>query len=132
MLENTLATGEAIDEAAVAWGGRGGGVEIRPRWQVAGQRLRRGIVFLNVAGLLLFAVALRCRDLGNLPGINGDEAWYGVQAELLLRSERISPRTPSGNLLNPLFFAPQFALHAIFQPSFALLRTRRRSADCWR
>ena len=39
-----------------------------------------------------------------------------------MRGEPIPWRTPSGNLLNPLFFGPQLALHAIFPPSFALLR----------
>jgi hypothetical protein len=65
---------------------------------------------------------LRCRDLGNLPGVNGDEAWYGVQAELLLHGDPVAWRTPSGNLLNPLFFLPQLAMHAMFEPSFAVLR----------
>ena len=72
--------------------------------------------------LLAVAVWLRCRDLGNLPGANGDEAWYGVQAELLLHGEPISWHTPTGNWLNPLWFGPQLLLHRIFQPSFGLLR----------
>jgi hypothetical protein len=80
------------------------------------------LVSLNVLGLILLSTVLRCRDLGNLPGINGDEAWYGVQAELCLRGEPIPWRTPSGNLLNPLFFGPELAMHAIFNPSFVLLR----------
>ena len=84
--------------------------------------LWRLLVTANVLGLILLATLLRCRDLGNLPGINGDEAWYGVQAELCLRGEPIPWRTPSGNLLNPLFFGPQLAMHALFGPSFALLR----------
>ncbi len=82
-----------------------------------------GFVLLNVAGLMLGAAVLRCDGLSNLPGVNGDEAWYGVQAELVLRGAQIPWRTPSGNLLNPFFFAPQLAMHAAFQPSFAVLRT---------
>jgi hypothetical protein len=86
------------------------------------ERFWKWFVALNVVGLLIAAVDLRCAGLGNLPGINGDEAWYGVQAELFLHGERIPWRTPSGNLLNPLFFMPQVVLHAFVQPSFALLR----------
>src|SRR5262245_15822781 len=81
----------------------------------------RGLIGLNIVALLAVAVWFRCRDLGNLPGVNGDEAWYGVQAELWLRGEPVAWRTPTGNLLNPLFFWPQVALHAIFEPSFGLL-----------
>ncbi len=86
-------------------------------------KLLRWFIGLNIAGLLIVAVWFRCRELGNLPGVNGDEAWYGVQAELVLRGEPITWRTPTGNALNPLFFGPQILLHAMFEPSFALLRT---------
>ena len=87
-----------------------------------GRRFWRLFVSANMLGLICYATVLRCRDLANLPGINGDEAWYGVQAELCVRGEPIPWRTPSGNLLNPLFFGPQLALHSVFPPSFALLR----------
>ncbi|HEX3998872.1 MAG TPA: hypothetical protein VHX65_10005 [Pirellulales bacterium] len=93
------------------------------RWPSFGPPMRRWATALNVIGLLLLAVVCRCRDLGNLPGVNGDEAWYGVQAELLLHDRPIPWRTPSGNLLNPLFFVPQLAIHAIFKPSFVVLRS---------
>jgi hypothetical protein len=79
-------------------------------------------VQVNLIGLVVVGIWFRCRDLGNIPGINGDEAWYGVQAELVLRGQPIEWRTPTGNLLNPLFFGPQLLLHAMFEPSFTLLR----------
>jgi hypothetical protein len=82
----------------------------------------RWFVLLNLVGLVVVAIWFRCHALGNLPGINGDEAWYGVQAELVLHGQPIAWRTPTGNLLNPLFFGPQLLLHAMFEPSFALLR----------
>ena len=72
--------------------------------------------------MIAVAVWFRCHDLGNLPGVNGDEAWYGVQAELVLHGQPITWHTPTGNLLNPLFFGPQLLLHALFEPSFGLLR----------
>src|ERR1700693_6331537 len=87
----------------------------KPRW-------RRWLLWLNVAGLLAMSVWFRCRDLGNIPGINGDEAWYGVQAQNWLHAGQVDWRTPTGNLLNPLFFWPQVALHSLFEPSFAVLR----------
>jgi hypothetical protein len=77
---------------------------------------------LNLVGLLAVGIWFRCRDLNNMPGVNGDESWYGVQAELVLRGQPIEWRTPTGNLLNPLFFAPQLLLHAVFESSFVLLR----------
>ncbi len=82
----------------------------------------RRFVQVNVLAIIAVAVWFRCRDLGRLPGVNGDEAWYGVQAELVLHGQPIDWRTPTGNLLNPLFFGPQLLLHALFEPSFALLR----------
>lgn len=61
--------------------------------------------------------------LGNVPGINGDEAWMGVQAVKALHGDTtLSLRTPTGNLLNWFFFVPQLAAHAIAAPSFGLLR----------
>jgi hypothetical protein len=83
----------------------------------------RWLLCLNLVALIAVSIWFRCRDLGNMPGINGDEAWYGVQAELVLHGEPITWRTPTGNLLNPLFFGPQLLLHAVFEPSFALLRS---------
>ena len=72
--------------------------------------------------LLATSVWFRCRDLSRVPGINGDEAWYGAQAELVLRGVPVAWRTPTGNLLNPFFFGPVLLLHAIWPPSFGLLR----------
>lgn len=118
MSDSSIAIAESIDaerhRAAAP-------VRAVARHGVAG-RIWRCAVWLNVAALIAFGVMLRCRDLGNIPGINGDEAWYGVQAELLLHGESPAWRTPSGNLLNPLFFIPQVALNAIFGPAFVVLR----------
>lgn len=81
------------------------------------------LIALNVLGLLVVAVILRVMKLGNIPGVNGDEAWMGVQAmEALHGVEGISWRTPTGNPLNFFFFLPELALHALWAPSFALLR----------
>jgi hypothetical protein len=77
---------------------------------------------LFIAILLLASFWFRCRDLATIPGINGDEAWYGAVAMDLLGGEAISWRTPPGNPLNPFFFLPVVGLHVFFPPSIALLR----------
>ncbi|HKD36439.1 MAG TPA: hypothetical protein VKB78_06550, partial [Pirellulales bacterium] len=85
-------------------------------------KLFRVLVAANIIALIATAVWFRCRDLGNMPGVNGDEAWYGVQAESVLHGEPITWRTPTGNLLNPFFFGPQMLVHMICPPSFSALR----------
>ena len=72
--------------------------------------------------LLAVAVWFRAWDLGRLPGVNGDEAWSGVQAERILRGQCVAARTPTGNPLNPFFMIPQVALHGVAEPSFTVLR----------
>jgi hypothetical protein len=52
--------------------------------------------------LLLWALADRIYALGRWPGINGDEAWYGVQLLRGFGGDLSSWRTPSGNLPGPL------------------------------
>ncbi len=76
-------------------------------------------------GCVLLAVALGFRlwKLGSVPGINGDEAWYGVQAMLWLRGESVSWRTPTGNPMNPFYFAPLAAVHAMWGVGFWQLRS---------
>ena len=77
---------------------------------------------LNGVALLIVAVALRAWHLGNIPGVNGDEAWSGVQAARLLAGESVAWRTPHGNPLNLFLILPLAGLQAIFPPSFTLLR----------
>ncbi len=73
---------------------------------------------------LLFALAvwLRAVDLAAIPGLNGDEAWYGVQAQRWWAGEPVAWRTPTGNPINPFFFLPTLLLAGWFPPSVALLR----------
>jgi hypothetical protein len=60
--------------------------------------------------------------LDHVPGVNGDEAWGGVQAARMAAGEVFSWRTPTGNPLNPFFFLPLAALHAAWPASIELLR----------
>jgi hypothetical protein len=87
------------------------------------KKLIAGIIGINLIGLMLTAVWFRCYRLENIPGLNGDEAWYGVQAVEMLRGGEVSWQTPTGNPLNPLFIGPLILLHCLFQPSIVLLRS---------
>lgn len=70
------------------------------------------------------AVLARCHALSNIPGLNGDEAWYGVQAWSLAQGQgALGWRTPTGNPINPLFFGPLTLLHGWLLPSITLLRS---------
>ncbi len=75
-----------------------------------------------VAGLCIAAIAMRVYALGRLPGINGDEAWAGVQAQLWAAGTIAEWRTPSGNLPGPIQLGEMRLLHMGFEPSFTLLR----------
>jgi len=88
-------------------------------------RLKPGEILwtLNVLALLAAAVWFRCRSLENIPGTNGDEAWYGVVTLQMLTEGRFQPQTPTGNPLNWFFFGPLVLLHVFFPPSIALLRS---------
>jgi len=62
--------------------------------------------------------------LENIPGLNGDEAWYGVQAWWMLHGGAAGGwQTPTGNPINPLFLGPLALLHLWFSPSICLLRS---------
>ncbi len=81
------------------------------------------IIVINLIGLLLAAVWFRCCLLGNIPGLNGDEAWYGARAIDMLRGTPVPWQTPTGNPLSPLFIGPVIALNWWFWPSVVLLRS---------
>ena len=72
-------------------------------WKLVANRAAKVLIIVNCIAILTFAVWLRCWRLGTIPGINGDEAWYGVQAQSVLHGESIAWRTPTGNPLNPFF-----------------------------
>jgi hypothetical protein len=79
--------------------------------------------FWILLGLLLFfAILLRVVQLGHVPGVNGDEAFWEFQTSRLLRGESFLARSLTGNPLNPFFVLPAAFLTAVFSPSFAWLR----------
>lgn len=80
---------------------------------------------LVVAAIAMIAasVCLRVWRLDWIPGLSGDEAWYGAQAESLLSGQSFSWRTPTGNLINPFFLGLVVAAHAFGGPDIGLLRS---------
>lgn len=96
-----------------------------PNPKTARRRITPAQVFLavNVAGLCLVALWFRCRSLENIPGTNGDEAWYGVKALRLLWGQEFCLQTPTRNPMNPFFYGPIVLLHTCFPPSIRLLRS---------
>jgi hypothetical protein len=73
--------------------------------------------------LLGLSIFLRLWHLGNIPGMDGDEADYGVRSLAIIHGRPIAWFTSNGNFLNMLFYGPCILLHRIFPPSFALIRS---------
>jgi len=82
----------------------------------------RWLLAINALALVLVAVWFRARGLENIPGTNGDEAWYGVQALEILDGRQWYVQTPTGNLPNPFFLGPVVLLHTFLRPSMVVLR----------
>lgn len=72
--------------------------------------------------IIAIAIIFRIYALDRLPGLNGDEAWYGVQAQRWAGGEALRWRTPSGNLPGPVQIGWMLVLQPIFTPSVTLLR----------
>jgi hypothetical protein len=81
----------------------------------------RKVLFCYLPFIVLFILAILVRTLwlGNIPGINGDESWYGLQ---VVGNNSISWFTPTGNPLNPFYIIPLWLFHQIFPPAFWVLR----------
>lgn len=80
--------------------------------------------FAAVAAFAILAVSLTFRLLwlDRLPGINGDEAWYGSQILRCVRGLQWSGWTPTGLPINPLLFITEWLLLNCFEPNFWVLR----------
>lgn len=83
----------------------------------------RRMAALTAACTVACGIAFRIVDLGQLPGLNGDEAWYGAWAVDFLAGNEVPWRTPTGNPVNLLFLGPQVVLHAVAPRGVTLLRS---------
>lgn len=72
--------------------------------------------------VLALALAARLVWLDTLPGVNGDEAWYGLWIETALRDRVWGGATPTGNLPNPFFLVPLGIVQALAPPAPWVLR----------
>ncbi len=77
------------------------------------------IQFCLIFMVLIIGISFRGLWLENIPGINGDEAWYGLQ---LRASDPIAWHTPTGNILNPFHMIPLALFQWIFPDGFLALR----------
>jgi hypothetical protein len=93
---------------------------------MSGARTREALEALSWIGCALTLAAamwLRLVDIDHLPGINGDEAFYGVHAlDWLAGSPLSSLRTGRNLPMNALFFGPVVLFHRLFAPSVLTLR----------
>jgi hypothetical protein len=78
-------------------------------------RLGVGLALL----LVLLSIVFRTAALGRLPGLNGDEAYYGVAMLNLRDGNPQTLRTASGLPFNPCYAIPVYLLH-LGQPTPAL------------
>jgi len=77
---------------------------------------------INIILLLAVSIFLRVAALDHIPGMYGDEAWYGVQMKQLYYDGSCAWRTPNGNPLNPFFSGIIFILQLFFPPHILVLR----------
>jgi hypothetical protein len=77
----------------------------------------------SAVAMLIVSIGFRCRSLDNIPGVNGDEAWYGLRAMEILQGHAWNVVTPTGNVPNPLFLCPLVLLHLALRPAIWVLRS---------
>jgi hypothetical protein len=82
------------------------------------ERVAYGVWLAVLAG----AVAARTVELGRWPGLNGDEAWYGVNVLEFLNGGTPFLHTGVGNPLSPIHSGLLLLLSTVFEPSPGLLR----------
>jgi hypothetical protein len=85
-------------------------------------RSERVIASVVVTALLGTAVVFRSMGLSSVPGVSGDEGWWGVQALAWLSGQRYETRTTSGNPTDLFHLIPVAWMHTIVPPSFFALR----------
>jgi hypothetical protein len=82
-----------------------------------------GVLLISLyGGILVLGLLARFLWLDSLPGVNGDEAWYGLWVEGLLRDHAWGGKTLTGSFPNPFFLAPLAIVQAIAEPAPWVLR----------
>ena len=86
------------------------------------ETLQRRVEAIVVTGLLGIAVCFRLMRLSSVPGISGDEGWWGINALNWLSGRPYEAHTTSGNPTDLFFLVPVALVHYLAPPSFLLLR----------
>jgi len=81
---------------------------------------------IQIVALLACATFFRFWKIGNIPGVNGDEAYLAFRSLRLLRGEffhsTLDRSTYADVIQNVFYSIPLAALHLIFDPSIVLMR----------
>lgn len=73
--------------------------------------------------IILFSMLFRLVGLDHIPGLNGDEAWYGIQAMSISQGHPWELWAPSARpLINIFLLLPLLFLHLFFDPAFWVVR----------
>lgn len=89
---------------------------------MSGARMIRWVLIANLIAIGVIAIWLRIFSLESIPLHNIDESNIGLQGLKLLRGERFSWTTTSGNLVDPFLVVLQAPLQALLGPSLLALR----------
>jgi hypothetical protein len=82
-----------------------------------------GVLLISLYGVMLsLALLARFIWLDSVPGVNGDEAWYGVWVEKLLQGKLWNGMGQTGILPNPFYIIPLAAVQAMADPAPWVLR----------
>lgn len=82
----------------------------------------RLIVSALIVALLGTAICFRLMYLSSMPGVSGDEGWWGVQANAWASGRPYEATTTSGNPIDLFFLVPVALVHELAPPSFLVLR----------
>ncbi|MFO0959376.1 MAG: hypothetical protein U0800_18405 [Isosphaeraceae bacterium] len=78
--------------------------------------------FVGTTLLLAAALMARVAYLETIPGVSGDEAWYGVQMGRVQAGQSYETRTPTGLPLNPFYAWWEAPLLMVANPAPWILR----------
>ena len=83
-------------------------------------RSRPALLTTLIVALLGTAICFRLMDLSSIPGISGDEGWWGVQAIAWVSHRPYETHTTSGNPID-LFFLIPLALVNVIDVGIAII-----------
>lgn len=95
----------------------------------ASHPLARPALATVIALLLVTGCWFRVMRLASVPGISGDEGWWGVQSLAWGSGQPYESYTTSGNPIDQFFLVPLGLLHEIAPPSFLVLRSIAAAAN---